>query len=364
MAGGLYRRLRTLLGDLRKTVRMVADRRLSRSYYPAEKTKGKLAVLRDLVSWLLRYGEISSFYYAMGLDRKSAPDMGAQLSYRSFRRIRNEKNLHPGGAVDYNYVCLLRDKFVFAQFLSGLGLPTPRVLALCNRDSVTWLEDLRSGPLSALWDEGLTFDCFCKRSAGNMGKGVFPLRADGVKVYTGDTELSVEDLRSRLDGPHIIQERVHQHPGMSALHPQSVNTLRLMTFNRGGDVEAFSAAVRVGTGGRPLDNWSTGGILIGVDLASGRLRRDGFYKPGYGTRVLEHPDTMVRFAGFEIPHFHEAVELACRLHRHLYGIHSIGWDIAIADAGPMFIEGNDDWDGGVPMVLETNFKQRFLEMYA
>lgn len=87
------------------------------------------------------------------------------------------------------------------------------------------------------------------------------------------------------------------------------------------------------------------------------------YKPGYGGIVREHPQTHVRFSGFEIPYFHDAVKFATRLHSYLYGVHSIGWDIAITEAGPVIIEGNDDWDGAVPMALEKNFKQRFLEMY-
>jgi len=352
-----------VLGNIRKIVRMVADPRLSRSYYPAENTKGKPAVLADLVSWLLRHGEVSSFYYAMGLDRRDAAAVRDQLSYRSFRRIRNRRNLQLDGA-DYNYVCILRDKFVFGQFLSGLRLPTPAILALCTRDSITWLDGTRSVPLEALWSERPHFDGFCKPSAGNMGRGVFPLRADGGKVYIGDAEPSLEELRVRLDEPHLIQERIHQHPAMSALHPDSVNTLRLMTFYRQGKAEVFSAVVRVGTGGRHVDNWAAGGIIVGVDMASGRLSAEGFFKPGHGTRVLHHPDTQVCFEGFAVPYFHEAVELACRLHRHLYGIHSIGWDIAITESGPMFIEGNDDWDGGLPMILESDFKERFLEMYA
>lgn len=342
---------------------MVADPSLSRSYYPGEDTKGKVAVLRDLLSWLLRYGEVSSYYYALGLDRQTVIDIDSQLSYSTFRQIRNQKNLEPEGGAGYNYVCILRDKFVFAQFLSGLGLPTPAVLAVCNRDFVTWLQDMRALPLGSLWDDRLTLDGFCKRATGNQGKGVFPLRAAGGEVFSGDQPLTLTQLQQTLDGTYLIQERIQQHPKMSALHPDSVNTLRLMTFNQGGTVEAFSAAVRIGTRGSRVDNWAAGGLVVGVDLASGRLGEEGFFKPGHGTRVLHHPDTQVRFAGFELPHYHEAVELACRLHRQLYGIHSIGWDIAITPSGPSFIEGNDDWEGGFPMILEPDFKDRFLRMY-
>ncbi len=136
-----------------------------------------------------------------------------------------------------------------------------------------------------------------------------------------------------------------------------------MTFNNGGDVQVFSAGLRIGTKGRSLDNWTAGGILLGIDLESGRVREEGFYKPGYGGRVSRHPQTDVPFSGFEIPYFNDALELAKGLHGYLYGIHSVGWDIAITEAGPIIIEGNDDWDGAVPMALEKNFKQRFLEMY-
>lgn len=31
-------------------------------------------------------------------------------------------------------------------------------------------------------------------------------------------------------------------------------------------------------------------------------------------------------------------------HKSLYGIHSIGWDVAITDQGPVLIEGNDNWE--------------------
>ena len=69
------------------------------------------------------------------------------------------------------------------------------------------------------------------------------------------------------------------------------------------------------------------------------------------------------FLDFEIPCFHEAIQLVTNLHGYFYGVHSIGWDVAITDSGPIVVEGNDDWDGAVPMALETNFTQRFLQMY-
>ncbi len=259
---------------------------------------------------------------------------------------------------------MLRDKFVFSQFVSSLSFPTPKNLAICDHESVTWLDEMRRAPLETLLlDKTLHFDAFCKPLSGINGRGAFPLRLNGGRLFINDEEVTLDQFKARLDGQHLIQERVQQHSKMSELHPNSINTIRLITFNNDDQVQVFSAALRMGTKGRSLDNWTAGGILVGVDLASGRLCEEGVYKPGYGGRVHRHPDTHVLFSGFEIPYFHDAVQRAMDLHRYFYGIHSIGWDIAIMEDGPTIIEGNDDWDGAVPMALESNFKQRFLEMY-
>jgi hypothetical protein len=71
----------------------------------------------------------------------------------------------------------------------------------------------------------------------------------------------------------------------------------------------------------------------------------------------------VKFEGYAIPYFREAVEMVMRMHEALPGIHSIGCDVAISPDGPIIIEGNDDWEGGIPLVLEPNFRRRFLQMY-
>jgi hypothetical protein len=170
-------------------------------------------------------------------------------------------------------------------------------------------------------------------------------------------------LKEKLDGMYLLQERIQQHPKLSILHPHSINTIRIVTFNNGGNVQVFFAALRIGAEGRSMDNGDCGGIQAGIDLTSGQVCTEAICKSGHGGQVQQHPDTKVPLYGFEIPYFHDAVQLATDLHGYLYGIHSIGWDIAITPAGPIIIEGNDDWGGIRPMALEKNFKQRFLAMY-
>ena len=176
MAGVLAR-------DLKHMRRLVSDSELSRSYYPAEKRKSKLAVSMDLLRWRVRHGEVNSYYYFYGLDRTHEVDADDYLPYSLFRRIRDQRNQHYRSSQGYSYICLLRDKFVFAQFLSSLGLPTPPNLALCTRNSIKWLDGRGEVPLEALMrDPHLEIDAFCKNLTGMGGNGVFPLRISGETI--------------------------------------------------------------------------------------------------------------------------------------------------------------------------------------
>lgn len=341
---------------------LMADRDLSRSYYPEEPVKSKPRVLADLLWWLLRSGELNRYYYVYGLDRKAVGRNHELLPYRQFRRLRNRRNLRTGRA-PYNYVCLLRDKFVFSQFVNSLGIATPRGFALLDAERLTWLDTNETVSLDAITERpDVVLDGFCKKLGGIQGDGAFPLRIDRGSLYVRDAQITVAELKSRLDDRYLLQQRIIQHDTMRALHPSSVNTVRLITFATASNIELFAAALRVGTHRKSVDNWAAGGLIVGIDPQRGELRGEGFYKPGYGGRATLHPDSGIPFQGFKVPYFFESVQLVSRLHGHLREIHSIGWDVAITPTGPTIIEGNDDWEGGIPMVLEKDFRNRFLAM--
>ncbi len=49
------------------------------------------------------------------------------------------------------------------------------------------------------------------------------------------------------------------------------------------------------------------------------------------------------------------------LHWKLKDIGTIGWDIAITEEGPIVIEGNDDYNGGVFQACTGGMKADFLK---
>src|SRR5690606_23349439 len=117
-----------------KAIRALTEGRESRSYYPEAPGKSKLTIMRDLIWWRLRFGEVNKYYYLYGLDRLDA-DAGSVMPYRQFRAMRNDRNLRPGNlaahyGTSYNFVCVLRDKFLFSQVALSLGFPIPKPWAL------------------------------------------------------------------------------------------------------------------------------------------------------------------------------------------------------------------------------------------
>ena len=145
------------------------------------------------------------------------------------------------------------------------------------------------------------------------------------------------------------------------MYPHSVNTIRLVTALKNDKAVALGAIFRAGVHGQRRDNSASGGFAVGVELATGKLQAEGIYQPGIGGKTKRHPDTNMEIDGFEIPCFNEAIRLACALHEFFYGVHSIGWDIAITPKGPCFIEGNDNWEVPTFLVYDRQFKQKFLE---
>jgi hypothetical protein len=352
----LLKKIITLQNDLRRHLRNPA----SQTYYPEKRKKSNIAIYFDNLLWMLRYGEINYYYYLYGFDVKDGANQNTYMSYPSFARLRDKANAGMWvGKRKANYICLLQDKFLFGQYLESLGFPTPRIIAMCNSKSITWIDSEQTEPLENLLCRG-DLDVFMKAVVGWRADAVYPLVIESGRIFIDKRQISIEQLKELIKGKCLIQERIYQHSEMNRLYPHSVNTVRLITARSNKQIIVLSAALRAGANGNRYDNWSAGGIALGINPETGRLYRDGFFKPGFGRKVRQHPDTGVKFEDFEIPFFAEAVRLAGALHKFFYGIHSIGWDIAITNNGPVFIEGNDNWGLQTVQIHDRRLKEKFL----
>jgi len=342
------RRLRTIafifthVGEARK---MAYDPELARTYFPDKELKSKPRIFLDILWWLVRFGEINVYYYTYGFDRKRGARMEEYIDYPSFKRIRNTYNSRVAiGRHTASYECVLKDKLVFSQLLKALGFATPEVFACCLGDRVLWTAPRRITGYDELGNVG-GLSAFCKPFLGECAEGAFRLTVDGKRFLRNGAEIPIEELRHILREGYIIQSYVAQHPRLAALHSHSVATLRLVTIRSGTEIALFESCLKMGAGKLIVSNFAAGGLIGEIDPATGRLVKDFYGSPAHGGgRVQRHPDSGIVFEGFEVPFYFEAVATAKELHRRLYGLYSIGWDIAIGPDGPVIIEGNDNWE--------------------
>lgn len=172
----------------------------------------------------------------------------------------------------------------------------------------------------------------------------------GIKIYR-DICYGYEELFDELlkNGDFVIEEIIQQGEGMSVLHPESINTLRIATFKTKDSVNIYGAAVRMGTGSSIVDNAGSGGIFCHVDHNYGFINSNA--KDWNNNTYVYHPDTGIRFIGFDIPHWREALELVTEMAKTVAGAIVISWDLAYTNNGWCMVEANDV---GGPELIQGN----------
>lgn len=154
----------------------------------------------------------------------------------------------------------------------------------------------------------------------------------------GTAEAMLEYIRSKR--LYLLEEVVHQHPDMARLHPESVNTLRIVTDRVGDQVYVAYVLVKIGRGAHFCDNTGQGGMFCRVDEKTGKIC--SVATDDYFHTFSTHPDTGIEFCGYQLPMVPETIEFIKRVALSVRQIGHIGWDVAIAPDGPLVIEGNAD----------------------
>lgn len=349
------------------------------SYYPEANLKSKKEILKDHLWFALRYGATDPFYFTYGFDRKemTREKMIEEyiIPYSQFQNRINYLNFQNPRYDEFHGKLTGRvitgDKFYFNVFLERFCVPTPRVFCYIKDkrplyfDSAFSIDTSKPAEAQILSFFSNDMDAFCKPADGQLGNGIFALKIEHGNIYVNNNETDADRLVEKiLSADYLIQERIYQHPAMSVFCSSCINSIRLQTvMDQNGEVIPFGAGVRMGREGSTVDNWAKGGVFVGINMDNGHLLKTGFLKPSYGTSVFEHPDTGVKFEGYEIPFYKEAEAMAVQLHKYLYRCHSIGWDIAITPAGPVFIEGNGWWEISLVQAVHGGLKKQIEQFF-
>lgn len=329
------------------------------SYFPeyADRRKTKANIFIDQLINVIKYGEINDFYYLYGFDIKGLRDEKEYVDYELFR-LKREELMH---RITNYQVAMLRDKFFFSIISNALGVRTPKTIAIINKEEVYLFSSQRTITLEDFISNN-NVDSYIKLLDGECANGVFQVQIrDGVITVDGVT-CSIEDLRGKIKlGKFLVQERIYQHEKMSSIYPKATNSVRLTSLydKKTNSIVILPSFLKIGLGNMTVDNWAIGGLIVGLDVETGKLSEWAYYKPGYGKKTRVHPDTGVIFKDFEIPYFKETKEMVMKFHMQLKEVHSIGWDVTITPDGPCIIEGNDNWEISALQVTNHGMKSEF-----
>ncbi len=333
------------------------------SYFPEVPChKSARRIFLEQLWQIVRFGSINAFYFPYGFDVKKSKEQAMYVHYQTFRDRRNQLNIKDPD----NNSCILRNKLLFNVVADGLGIKTAENLFLISDKSIYSFEQKKKVSVVDFCSQCNGKHLFCKLVDGECGNGVFELKVKGNQLLVDGKDCSQTQLMDYFSkGCYLVQGYLTQHEEMRRLHSQSINSIRLVTVRdrKNKNIVVLPSILRIGTGNSNVDNTSQGGLCVGINLEDGSLKQYGFYKPQFGTKTENHPDSGVLFSSFVIPFFEEAQAQACYLHSMLPNIHSVGWDIAIGEDGPIFIEGNDNWEINGPQICNGGMMDEFRKYF-
>lgn len=161
----------------------------------------------------------------------------------------------------------------------------------------------------------------------------------GVKFFNNPTKSELIEFFDNLEDDNLIfQETVKQSEVTAKLHPDSLNTIRIMTLILDSDVKVLPwCAFRMGIGKSKVDNASFGGIYCKIN-EDGTL--SNFAYDALGKRFDKHPDGG-EFSSVKFNFMDKIRNLVKESAQRFPHFRLIGWDIAInEDNEPIIIEAN------------------------
>lgn len=167
-------------------------------------------------------------------------------------------------------------------------------------------------------------------------------RGHGIRFFDSDilTSAEVRKIFETYDKNFIIQKKMGQHEVLANLNPNSLNTIRVVTFLHKNQVHILTAILRVGGGSNEIDNTSQGGYKSTIE-PDGRLSRLGTTNINGRTEYVDTYPNGIRFEDVVIPSYDRVKDLVCTQARRMAHFKIIGWDVAVDPQGdPMLIEYN------------------------
>lgn len=268
---------------------------------------------------------------------------------------------------------LADDKIKFFEHCSAHGIATANIVALITKaapNGSTIPHVLAASDLERLLVPG---EYFVKPSNGSHGKGTFSLSvtATGLR-WSGGNSGSFADLARYCEEALAFTRALIVQPKLANHHvirnitqAKGLSTIRVVTIRNAGQIDVIAGAVRIVVGESDVDNFShgaSGNLVAGVDVDSGKMITSiGSRSRSWPAmmHVAKHPQSGASIVGVQLPYWREVLELVKRAHTTIPGLHTVGWDVAILESGPVIVEANWRYDIDI---LQVAYKKGFKQV--
>ena len=196
---------------------------------------------------------------------------------------------------------------------------------------------------------------FVKPLSSSYGQGAHILE------NVNSTEIPQLFKQYRESGEWIFESKIIQSTKMSIWNSSSVNTVRVPCFLITGNFSILNPFIRTGREGAIIDNAGGGGIFACIDEESGKINSNGADE--HNNVYSNHPDSGVKFIGWQIPYWSELIRLAEEIFYKCFPSHHyIGFDFALTEEGWILIEGN--WGQFVGQIAsKKGIKKEFEQLF-
>jgi hypothetical protein len=309
--------------------------------------KSLVRIFFDLVILLFTYSEIPVHYFSRYMFKKRITNIKGYLPNKYSGKISVWFN-------DNKVKEILDNKLFFDFFYRQFNLSLPKILMYNNKKMfIVGNKNIEINNnhdfialLKEIFNQNQSVDSIMikKTCSSSSGKKIFKLFVNQINT---DQEKVNEIYSEVVKSGFLFQETIKQHPDLTKLNPSCLNTIRIDSFtDKDGNIEILSAYLRMSISDSHIDNISSGGCQVGINLATGNLKKYGYSLiQTIGVKVLtEHPITKIVFEDYNIPLFQEVKELVLKTASLNPALRLIGWDVAIGESGPVLVEGNSDYD--------------------
>lgn len=308
-----------------RLLKMLGGPKLYANYLVWKRKKLLLAIAEKEYRNGSPFGDLSD--YRRALEKHWVSYLEYSSMYEFYKKTEEERN---------EYVSLLKMSFFYRRYNNGVALPMMRdkqrfLKAYSKYIYRRWLYAPESS-FEQFKQLINSFDCIVKPSDEARGKGVFKIYKEA--DHNNDRTLYESCVKNRM----VVEQCIESCKELKDFHPQSLNTIRVVTISGKEKACVFSGVFRTGVGNHVVDNTHAGGISVQITPQNGVIESDG--SDSNGNKYVYHPDSKIQFKGFRIPQWNAIVEKCCKLAIEV-GNPITGWDVVVNSQGEVeFIEAN------------------------